>query len=524
MSMLTVGLLQIAAASNDQAANLANGEAACRRAKQSGADIALFPEMFGIGCPPAVPLDPHALSVYRSPERWTDQETSSPPAEEIWRGPAVSTNSLYVRHFRGLARELDMAIALAYLQEWPGLPRNAMSLIDRHGKQHGNVQARPASGTGRREHGRVAMANYPGRREAFGDAFRRPAMYRNLIDTEQRVPFVRVDHEGDLVPGRSTPPSSPHHTNQAGPRIDVPEPLAASLVTHFGDAGRAWIASVPDLIADYLDRWSLRLDGPPRHGSAGLVVPVLRADSVPAALKLQPVEEDSIGSSLALRTWDGNGAVRLLEASTDSSGMLLERLNPDRSLSSVEGDLAALQILAELLARLSAVAAPDGLRTLTEIAAAMLDQVPHAMTRLSDPTERQLVKTCASMVDDVLPEAGDRLLHWDLHYDNILAPHHSDPREPWLAIDPAPLAGDPGFELLPALGNRWDDLLATGDLPRALRRRFDLMTEVLVLERQRATAWTAGRVLQNILWDVESGQTRLHSRCTDIAQALLTDR
>ncbi|MEQ7128678.1 hypothetical protein ABN034_29640 [Actinopolymorpha sp. B11F2] len=82
----------------------------------------------------------------------------------------------------------------------------------------------------------------------------------------------------------------------------------------------------------------------------------------------------------------------------------------------------------------------------------------------------------------------------------------------------------PGFELLPALGNRWDDLIATGDLHRALRCRFDLMTEVLAMERQRARAWTAGRVLQNVLWDIESGQTRVWPRHTDIAQALLTNR
>src|SRR5205085_6307334 len=31
-------------------------------------------------------------------------------------------------------RELNMAIALTYLERWPGAPRNAVSLIDRHGR------------------------------------------------------------------------------------------------------------------------------------------------------------------------------------------------------------------------------------------------------------------------------------------------------------------------------------------------------------------------------------------------------
>jgi predicted amidohydrolase/streptomycin 6-kinase len=644
MSMLTVGLLQIAAAGNDQAANLARGEAACRRAKQIGADVALFPEMFSVGFAPAVPLDPEAPSVYRSPQRWTAEETPSPPTPaEVWQGLALSTDSPYVRHFRDLARELEMAIALAYLQEWPGLPRNAMSLIDRHGdivltyaKVHtcafSEAEAALTPGDGfpvcvldtaagevvvgamicydrvfpesaralmlagaelilvpnassmetyrlaqlrsRADENMVAlaMANCPGpgqghsiafdgiaytaeatardmlvveagesegvypavfdldrlrnhrRRETEGDAFRRPALYGALTGTAQRDPFIRIDHQGNPVPGRHTPLASRSHSNPTRPRVDVPERLAASAVAQFGAAGRAWIASLPHLVTDSMDRWSLRPDGPPGHGSIGLVIPVLRNDGTPAALKLQPFDEDSTGAALALRTWDGNGAVRLLEANTDSSIMLLERLNRDRSLASVEDDLAAVHILAELLARLSAVPAPDGLRRLADIAAGMVDQVPHALAQLSDPAERQLVETCAGMVDDVRGEPGDRLLHWDLHYDNVLATLRPDSRQPWLAIDPAPLAGDPAFELLPALGNRWDDLTATGDLRRALLRRFDLMTEVLAMDRQRARAWTAGRVLQNVLWDIDSGQTRLHHRSTDLAQALLTAR
>jgi streptomycin 6-kinase len=76
----------------------------------------------------------------------------------------------------------------------------------------------------------------------------------------------------------------------------------------------------------------------------------------------------------------------------------------------------------------------------------------------------------------------------------------------WVAIDPKPLAGDPAFELLPALHNRWDDVVATGDVPRAVRRRFDLMTEVLGLDRARAAGWTLGRLLQDTLWEAENDE------------------
>ncbi|MDG4533191.1 aminoglycoside phosphotransferase family protein [Streptomyces sp. AV19] len=299
----------------------------------------------------------------------------------------------------------------------------------------------------------------------------------------------------------------------------VPDAFAASYGAH-GAAERAWLAGLPDLAAEFLDRWGLRADGPSAHGMASLVVPVVvRHDGTPAVLKLQQLREETAGAAAGLRAWDGDGIVRLLDHDEPTATQLLERLDATRPLSSLADDAdddAAVGVLGGLLARLTAVPAPPGLRRLSDVAGAMLDRVPRAMEALRDPAERELVRTCAAAVAELLDEPGDRLLHWDLHYDNVLA----GDREPWLAIDPEPLAGDPGFELLPALDNRWDAVVATGDVARAVRRRFDLLTEALGLERGRAAGWTLGRVLQNVLWDVEDGKEALDPVQAAVAGAL----
>ncbi|GAA1258738.1 aminoglycoside phosphotransferase family protein [Streptomyces javensis] len=302
-------------------------------------------------------------------------------------------------------------------------------------------------------------------------------------------------------------------------RIDVPEAFSASFAEHDA-AGRAWLAQLPRLAADFLDRWDLRPAGAAAHGMASLVLPVTGADGTPSVLKLQQVREETEGAPLGLRTWNGNGVVLLLDHDPDTGTMLLERLDASRPLSSLPDDTAAMRVLADLLARLTSVPAPGGLRRLSDIAAAMLEQTPGAVPALRDPAERRLVRVCASAVAELLDEPGDRLLHWDLHYDNILAGQ----REPWLTIDPEPLTGDPGFELLPALDNRWDEVLATGDPTRAVLRRFDLLTEALGLDRRRATGWTLGRVLQNALWDIEDGKATLEPAQVTIATALLAHR
>jgi predicted amidohydrolase len=111
------GILRIAvvqpAKLPDQKINLENGEEYCRQARNKGADIVVFPEMYNIG--------------------YSGIDFDAPGALEKWHSLAVSHDDEFVIHFRELARELNIAIHITYLERWEGLPRNSASLIDRHG-------------------------------------------------------------------------------------------------------------------------------------------------------------------------------------------------------------------------------------------------------------------------------------------------------------------------------------------------------------------------------------------------------
>jgi len=98
----------------DQEANLVKGEDFCRRAAAMGADVALFPEMWNVG--------------YRLPDPKKPEELDS------WLVQAIGRDSGFMTHFQALARELNLALALTYLEKWPDKPRCSVSIIDRHGR------------------------------------------------------------------------------------------------------------------------------------------------------------------------------------------------------------------------------------------------------------------------------------------------------------------------------------------------------------------------------------------------------
>ena len=109
MNLLRIALLQILPQGSLEK-NRQKGVCACIEAKKAGADIALFPEMWSNGY--HVPEYPDRLRL-----------ESIPAAGE------------FVRTFGRLAAQLDMAIAITFLERYEPSARNTVVLFDRHGKK-----------------------------------------------------------------------------------------------------------------------------------------------------------------------------------------------------------------------------------------------------------------------------------------------------------------------------------------------------------------------------------------------------
>ncbi|GAA4079961.1 hypothetical protein GCM10022233_70010 [Streptomyces shaanxiensis] len=110
--------------------------------------------------------------------------------------------------------------------------------------------------------------------------------------------------------------------------------------------------------------------------------PWCAATGSPAALKLQDVDDETAGEGLALRTWGGDGAVQRLAEDPETGTLLLERLDEVRPLFTVPEVMEATRILAELLARLTAVPGPAGLRPLDAVTAGLFERLPPVLAEL----------------------------------------------------------------------------------------------------------------------------------------------
>jgi streptomycin 6-kinase len=280
----------------------------------------------------------------------------------------------------------------------------------------------------------------------------------------------------------------------------VPEHFAQMIEIREGEAGEAWVADLPAKVAELSERWSLRVDGESRYGYVGIVVPVVGADGEPAALKVSYPDGDSAGEAPALAAWGGDGSARLLARDEAGFALLIERLDPDRSLFGVPVDEGVAEI-GRLLARLHRHGAPDGVASLRETSEELLRTVPDDWAAYCGDLDRRLLEAALSTWRELGPYADDRLLHGDLHYGNVLA----GTREPWLVIDPKGVAGDPAYDVIPAIWNRLDALLATTQPQAAVRWRVDALCEAADIDRGMAYRWTLARAVANLMWQLRTG-------------------
>jgi streptomycin 6-kinase len=249
--------------------------------------------------------------------------------------------------------------------------------------------------------------------------------------------------------------------------------------------------AVPAELRPFLRRWRLDPDGPALRTPTSALAPV-RRDGARLMLKVPLVDEERRGGRL-MAAWDGRGAAPVVDSDADGAVLMVRADDPGILVreASADGpdadarDDAATRALARTAARLHRV--PLDARTVAEA-------VPLAVWF------RELVEPAQPLPRSLEPRGGAAapvVLHGDVHHGNVLRFAGADP---WRAIDPKGLVGDPLFDTANLLANPTPGIALR---PGRLARRARVVAEETGADLDAVLAWAEAWCALSAAWDVD---------------------
>ena len=216
--------------------------------------------------------------------------------------------------------------------------------------------------------------------------------------------------------------------------IPVPNSFPRSAVRRFGDAGRLWIKELPEILAECEKRWELTACRPVADLSINLVFFATSGRHGEVVLKVTGPHSERDTEMYALERLGGEYACRCIDDDHSLGAMLLERLEPGSTLRLLDDPDVQLEVGMEMIENLPCGVADDHpFPTYRQ----WIDRTfRRALTQYSPPQEELALYDAASDLYERISYGPTRLLHGDLHHDNILS---SGDR--WKAIDPQGVVG-----------------------------------------------------------------------------------
>lgn len=282
----------------------------------------------------------------------------------------------------------------------------------------------------------------------------------------------------------------------------LPAGFAQSVVGVFGDSGREWLARLPETVVRCERRWSLEVGRPMGDLSVNWVAPAVCADGTEIVLKIGVPSPGLLSEIAALEIYNGCGCAHLLASDRELGALLIERLRPGLSLWGVSDrdDDEATRTAARVMRSLWRPAPEDHpFPSVADWGSGLAKIRPHFdggtgpfPEALVDEAERLFAELLNSMDEPVV-------LHGDLHQANIL----SAGREPWLAIDPKGVLGEPAYETGILLRNLSEAQLCDPNPARILARRAEILADELGFDRARILDWGLAQGVLSAWWCVE---------------------
>ncbi|MGI8810949.1 MAG: aminoglycoside phosphotransferase family protein [Pyrinomonadaceae bacterium] len=265
-----------------------------------------------------------------------------------------------------------------------------------------------------------------------------------------------------------------------------------------GAKGALWLEELPAVIASLESEWSISAGANFPALSYNYVAPATTAAGDAAVLKIGlPTEDTEIfGESKYLSILDGCGCPCRISESRERRAILIERVTPGRTLreqfAGREDD--ALPVLIRMIDRTTA-SIPDDTADLIKLD----DWFDGLLRAVGTSFSKRHTERAFRYYSEMSESAPNRLLHGDLHHENIL----TATREPYLAIDPKAIIGPIGYEIAVFLNNHLWWMEWKPDAAASLGRAVDMYAEAFAMSSRDIRQWAFCQMVLGTWWSFD---------------------
>jgi streptomycin 6-kinase len=278
--------------------------------------------------------------------------------------------------------------------------------------------------------------------------------------------------------------------------LHLPSSFKARIANTFGDKGKAWLETLPDLILECESRFHLKMYSHIPNLSFNYVAEAIQKNGAKIIVKLCVPSKEVENEINALQLLQSNEIVKLLDFDSAQGILLLENLSPGKMLSTLNDDTKATAIVANIIKQIGKPISNEHSFPTTLEWFARLEKPLELPTGFSI----SLIDKAKHIAKELHQDMGDKvLLHGDLHHFNILSQ-----KESWVAIDPKGVVGEREYEVGAFLRNPIPNIATTMNTKKIVARRVDQLREHLNFDKQKISAWSFAQAILAAVWCVDS--------------------
>lgn len=272
--------------------------------------------------------------------------------------------------------------------------------------------------------------------------------------------------------------------------------LKKNITSIYKKAGQTWISQLHAIVDLMCINWKLNDIKPVDNMTYHFVAKASSSLHQKVVLKIGCDKKALENERQALTFFDGNGAVKLLDFNEEYNAILIEQAIPGYSLKSIYLDHLdeAIDAYSKTIHKLhhSEISNNYSFPHISD----WLDAIDNAS---KDKMPKNLIEKAVSLKNKLLSTISkEKLLHGDLHHDNILQ-HGNE----WIIIDPKGVIGDVEFEAAAFDFISTTEFAACKNPKETMLARIEYLAKKSSLNQERLIDWVYVRLILMAAWMVE---------------------